>query len=676
MLARRTWLLPVLTLALAAGAVAQAKPHRGLDPSNLDTTCAPCQDFYHFANGGWIKRTTLPPAFANWGSFAELTDRNDSTLRKIVDRLAATAPANPTTNEQKLGAFYASCMDSSQAESAGITPLNTELDSIRALNSPGDAIAEIARLHQMGTGALFGFGASPDFKNSSQYLAAVTQGGLGLPDRDYYTRTDSAGAAVRNAYATYVTETFRLLGDAIPDSATDHVMLLETALAKASLTRVQRRDPNTNYHKITLAQADSITPHLEWGAFLKAAGTPSTDTINIGQPSFFKSMDSLLANAPVAAWRDYLRWHLVRQAAPWLSSPYVLNNFRYLQAVSGVKEQQPRWRRCVGAANGLMGDALGQAYVREAFTPAARARALAMVNNLIAALDARLHTLEWMSDTTRQRALTKLHAFSKKIGYPDTWRDYAGLMVDKGPFIGNAERAQAFATARNFGRVGKAVDRTEFRMTPPTVNAQYSPTWNDITFPAGILQPPFFDPQADDAVNYGGMGAVIGHEMTHGFDDQGRQFDAQGNLRDWWTPDDATRFKARAQRVVDQFDSYTVVDSATHVQGRLTLGEDIADLGGLKVAYAAFQMSLKGKKHPLKIDGFTPEQRFFLAWAQIWRSKATDQSLRNQVVTDPHAPAVWRVMGPLSNLPEFAQAFGCKKGDVMVRADSLRAEIW
>ncbi len=643
MLARRTWLAPVLALALATGAAAQAKQHRGLDPANLDTTCAPCQDFYKFANGGWIKRTVLPPAFASWGSFAELSDRNDSTLQKIVVRLAAAAPANPTTNEQKLGAFYASCMDSTQAESAGITPLKDELDRIAAIKTTGDVLAEIARLHQSGTGALFGFNAAPDFKNSSLYIAGASQGGLGLPDRDYYTRSDSAGTAVRGAYATYVTETFRLLGDAIADSATDHVMLIETALAKMSLTRVQRRDPNANYHKMTLAQADSITPHLEWGAFLKAAGTPYTDTINIGQPSFFKGTDSLLTSLPVAAWRDYLRWHLVRQAAPWLSSPYVLNNFRYLQAVSGVKEQQPRWKRCVGAANGLMGDALGQAYVHEAFTPAARARALAMVNNLIAALDARLHTLEWMSDTTRQQALIKLRAFSKKIGYPDTWRDYSGLVIDKGPFI---------------------------------ANAQYSPTWNDITFPAGILQPPFFDPQADDAVNYGGMGAVIGHEMTHGFDDQGRQFDAQGNLRDWWTPGDATRFKARAQRVIDQFDSYTVVDSATHVQGRLTLGEDIADLGGLKIAYAAFQMSLKGKSRPPKIDGLTPEQRFFLTWAQIWRNKATDQSLRNQVVTDPHAPAVWRVMGPLSNLPEFARAFGCKAGDVMVRADSLKAEIW
>jgi putative endopeptidase len=672
---RRRLLVLAVLLAVPGLTAAQAA-HHGLDPANLDTTCAPCTDFYRFANGGWISRTALPPAFASWGSFTELADRNDSTLKKIVDRLAAAAPAKPTTSDQKLGAFYASCMDSTQIEQAGTTPLNGELGRIGEIRTLSDVVTEIARLHQNGRGTLFGFGGSPDYKNSSHNIAGASQGGLGLPDRDYYTRTDSAGTAVRNAYATYVTQMFQLLGDAIPDSATDHVMLLETALAKTSLTRVQRRDPNANYHKMALAQADSLTPHFEWAAFLKTAGAPAADSINIGQPQFFKGMDSLLANVPVAVWRDYLRWHLVRQAAPWLSSPFVLANFHYLQAVSGVKEQQPRWKRCVGIANGLLGDALGQAYVRQAFTPEARARALAMVNNLIAALDDRLHTLEWMSDTTRQQALTKLHAFSKKIGYPDTWRDYSALVIDRGALLANVERAQAFATARNFTRIGKPVDKDEFRMTPPTVNAQYSPTWNDITFPAGILQPPFFDPQADDAVNYGGMGAVIGHEMTHGFDDQGRQFDAQGNLRDWWTPEDATRFKARAQRVVDQFDSYTVVDSATHVNGRLTLGEDIADLGGLKVAYAAFQKALAGKPRPPLIDGYTPEQRFFLAWAQIWRSKATDQSLRNQVVTDPHAPAVWRVMGPLSNLPEFARAFGCKAGDVMVRADSLRAEIW
>jgi len=379
---------------------------------------------------------------------------------------------------------------------------------------------------------------------------------------------------------------------------------------------------------------------------------------------------------PLADWRAYLRWHAARHLSPWLSSPFVDANFQFQRALTGVKEQQPRWKRCIQAANQMMGDALGEAYVQQTFTPEARRRALAMVDNLIAALDDRLHTLEWMSDTTRLRALAKLRAFGKKIGYPDKWRDYGKLSIDRGDLVGNVVRAQTFNTARTLSRIGLPLDRAEWRMTPPTVNATYSPSFNDITFPAGILQAPFFDPAADDAVNYGGMGAVIGHEMTHGFDDQGRQFDAEGNLRDWWTPDDAEHFKDRAARVAAQFSGYTVVDSATRVNGRLTLGENIADLGGLKVAYAAFERSLAGKPRPANIDGLTPEQRFFLAWAQIWRNKATDPYLRNQVVTDPHAPARWRVMGPLSNLKEFAEAFGCKAGDPMVRADSVKATIW
>ncbi|HZI22695.1 MAG TPA: M13 family metallopeptidase, partial [Gemmatimonadales bacterium] len=469
-----------------------------------------------------------------------------------------------------------------------------------------------------------------------------------------------------------------LLGDAPAraDSEAQHILAIETALARASFTRVERRDPSANYHKLTLAAADSVTPHFAWAAFLKDAGAPATAEINIGQPRFFGAMDSLLATVPLADWRAYLRWHATRHLAPWLSAPFVDASFQFQRAVTGVKEQQPRWKRCIQAANAMMGDALGQAYVKQAFTPAARARALDMVNHLIAALDDRLHTLEWMSDTTRARALEKLRAFGKKIGYPDKWRDYSKLHVERGDLVGNVVRAQTFNQAWSLARIGKSLDRAQWRMTAPTVNATYSASYNDITFPAGILQAPFFDPEADDAVNYGGMGAVIGHEMTHGFDDQGRQFDAAGDLRDWWTPDDAQRFKERAGRVASQFDSYTVVDSSTHVNGRLTLGEDIADLGGLKIAYAAFERSLAGKPRPPKIDGLTAEQRFFLAWAQIWRNKATDQYLRNQVVTDPHAPARWRVMGPLSNLPEFAQAFGCKAGEEMVRADSLKATIW
>ena len=670
----------LLALAILGFAVAPlaAQGHHGLDPANLDTTCAPCQDFYRFANGGWLARTALPPEYPSYGSFTELVERNNQTLHAIVDRLAATAPATPKTAEQKLGAFYASCMDSTAIERAGADPLKNELARLDALASRADLSRALARGHHHGWDPLFNFGGTPDFKNSTMVIAAASQGGLGLPDRDYYVRDDSTARNLRGAYLEYISRTLGLVGDApaVADSEAHRIVNLETALARASLTRVERRDPNANYHKLALAAADSVTPNLAWPAFLKEAGAPATGAINIGQPRFFRAMDSLIAAVPLADWRAYLRWHFARHLAPWLSTPFVDASFRYQQAVSGVKEQQPRWKRCIQAANFMLGDALGEAYVKETFTPDARRRARDMVDHLVAALDDRLHTLEWMGDSTRAQAVGKLRAFGKKIGYPDKWRDYSKLLIDKHDFAGNVVRAQTFATARDLGRIDKPLDKSEWRMTAPTVNATYSPSFNDITFPAGILQAPFFDPAADDAVNYGGMGAVIGHEMTHGFDDQGRQFDAQGNLRDWWTADDAQRFKDRASRVAAQFDAYTVVDSSTHVNGRLTLGENIADLGGLKIAYAAFERSLAGKPRPAPIDGFTPEQRFFLAWAQIWRAKATDQYLRNQVVVDPHAPAQWRGMAALSNLKEFAEAFECKPGDPMVRADSLKATIW
>ncbi|HKW39602.1 MAG TPA: M13 family metallopeptidase, partial [Gemmatimonadales bacterium] len=639
---------------------------------------APCQDFYRYANGGWLVRTPLPPEYASYGSFVELIDRNNQTLHGIVDSLAAKVPARPKPTDQKLGAFYTSCMDSAAVEAAGAKPLANELSRIDGIQSPGDVVQTLARGHHHGWDPLFNFGATPDFKNSTMVIAAAAQGGLGLPDRDYYVRADSTARALRTAYLAYASRGLQLLGDApaTADSEAQRILALETALAQASLTRVERRDPSANYHKLTLAAADSVTPHFAWAAFLRDAGAPATSTINIGQPRFFHAADSLITAVPVAHWRAYLRWHFTRHLVPWLSSPFVNAGFEFQRALTGVQQQQPRWKRCIQTANAMMGDALGQAYVKQAFTPAARARALAMVDDLVAALDDRLHTLEWMGDSTRARAIAKLRAFGKKIGYPDSWRDYSKLEIDRADLAGNVVRAQTFNTARDLRRIDKPLDPRDWRMTAPTVNASYNPSYNDITFPAGILQPPFYDPAADDAVNYGGMGAVIGHEMTHGFDDQGRQFDAQGNLSDWWTPDDAQRFKDRASRVAAQFDSYTVVDSGTHVNGRLTLGENIADLGGLKVAYAAFQRSLAGKPRPPNIDGLTAEQRFFLAWAQIWRARQTDQYLRNQVVTDPHAPARWRVMGPLSNLAEFAKAFGCKEGDGMVRADSLKATIW
>ena len=673
----RFYLIAGAALLVASTAAAQAHP--GLDPANFDTTCAPCRDFYQFANGGWIAHTTRPADQSRWGAFGELQERNQTLLKGIVEQLAASSPAHPKTAPEKLGAYYASCMDTAQSDRAGITPIEPQLRQIAGIKTTADAFRTIAEMSQDGGGGgFFGFGGGADVKNAQMNIASAFQGGLGLPDQAYYFRHDSAAGAIRDAYKAHISRTLQLLGDApaSADSQAEHIFALETALAKVSFTRIQRRDPNANYHKMALTAADSLTPHLEWKAFLKDAGFPAVDSIDIGQPSFFSGMDSIVAATPVTDIRAYLRWHVVRAASPLLTTAFRNEAFRYSTALTGVSVQQPRWKTCLGAAGQGLPDAVTTAFIAKAFSPEAKARALAMVNNLIAALDDRLHTLDWMSDSTRQAALVKLRAYRKKIGYADKLKDYAQIDIDHGSFALNQQRIARWNRAFRLSQIGKPVDHNEFSMNGPTVNANYSPTDNAITFPAGILQPPFFDPNADDAVNYGGMGAVIGHEMTHGFDDQGRQFDAQGNLHDWWTPADASAFKARADLVARQFDSYTVVDSATHVQGRLVLGESIADLGGLKIAYAAYQRSLAGKPHPAPIDGYTAEQRFFLAYAQIWREVATDQFLRNQVATDPHAPARWRVMGPLSNLPEFAAAFHCAPGDPMVRPDSLRAAIW
>jgi putative endopeptidase len=673
----RFYLLAGAALIVASTAAAQAHP--GLDPANVDTTCAPCKDFNQFANGGWVAHTTRPADQARWGAFSELSNRNQTILKGVVEQLALTAPAHPKTSEQKLGAFYASCMDTAQSDRAGTTPIKPALDRIAGIKTNADAFAVIAWMNKEGgAGGFFGLNGGADVKNAQMTIAQAQQGGLGLPDQAFYSRTDSAAGAIRTAYQSHISRMFQLLGDApaSADTQAAHIFALETALAHVSTSRIARRDPNANYHKMPIAAADSLTPHLEWRNFMTASGIPAVDSINIGQPGFFKAMDSIVAATPIADIKSYLRWHVIRGTAPQLSTAFRNEAFRYSTALSGVSVQQPRWKTCLQAANFGLPDAVTQAFIAKAFSPAARARARVMVENLIAALEARLHTLEWMSDSTRQAALVKLKAYGRKIGYADKFRDYATVEIDKGPYALNAQRVAAYARSWRIAQIGKPVDHTFFSMTGPTVNANYNPTDNAITFPAGILQPPFFDPNADDAVNYGGMGAVIGHEMTHGFDDQGRQFDAVGNLHDWWTPQDAAAFKSRADKVANQFDGYTVVDSVTHVEGRLVLGESIADLGGLKIAYTAWQRSLAGKPHPAAIDGYTAEQRFFLAYAQIWREVATDQYLRNQVATDVHAPARWRVMGPLSNMPEFAAAFHCQAGDPMVRPDSVRAAIW
>ena len=671
--------LSVLALALAipAGAQGTYRQTVPLDPVNLDRTANACVDFYQFANGGWVKNNPIPAAYSRWGSFDELSENNQATLTKILERAAADADAKQATASKMLGTYYQSCMDSSAAERLGAAPLKPRLARIAAINTRADLQREIARLHREGVPVLFGFGSTQDSKNSTSVIGGAFQGGLGLPDRDYYTKTDPASAAIRTSYVAYMRKMFQLAGETQPQATTDadKVMSIETSLANASLTRVEQRDPVTTYNYRTPAQLATMTPHFDWNRYFTDLGSPNVPAVDVQSPKFFAAVDNLIATVPISDLKAYLRWKVIRSSAPLLSSAFVNEDFNFSRTLSGAKEQLPRYKRCTRATDAGLRDALGQAYVAENFTPDAKARALEMVHNLEAVFQERLTSLPWMSDSTRQQAVVKLHAYAEKIGYPEKWRDYSTLHIRPGSFLNNVTAVREYERQRDLNMIGKPLDRTQWGMTPSTVNAYYNPQMNEIVFPAGILQPPFFSATADDAVNYGGMGSVIGHEMGHGFDDQGAQYDPQGNLKNWWSADDLAKFKQRTTLIADQFSGYTVLDSV-HVNGRLTLGENAADLGGLSVAYAALQKALAGKPRPPLIDGLTPEQRFFLAWAQIWRSNTTPETTRLLVNTDPHSPGRWRTNGPLSNMPEFAQAYGCKPGDPMVRPDSVRATLW
>ncbi|HEX6628273.1 MAG TPA: M13 family metallopeptidase, partial [Gemmatimonadaceae bacterium] len=668
-------------LALISGSAAaqsavpmQTKP---LDPANLDRSASACTDFYQFANGGWTKSHPVPPAYSVWGSFAELSENNQSNLLTILRNAAASGDKQANADLDKLATYYSSCMDSAATERAGYQPIQSELDRVAAISNRAQLEAEVARLHSQGISAVFGFGAQQDAKNSTQVIAGIRQGGLSLPDRDYYLNQEKRYADIRANYTDHVAKMFQLVGESDAQAAADaqRVIALETSLARPARSRVELRDPNRNYNRMTAAELAQLAPGFGWPRFFTGEGRADISTINVQNPEFVKAVDSLMASVPLQDWKAYLRWRILDTAAPTLSSSFVNEDFRFGSTLSGAKEQLPRDKRCTRATDLGLRDALGQAYVAQYFTPQAKARALEMVTNLQSVFNERLGTRDWMSDSTKTMAAGKLAAFNKKIGYPDKWRDYSTLTVKSGPFYNNALAVRAYERKRDLAKIGQPLDRTDWGMTPPTVNAYYNPQLNEIVFPAGIMQPPFFDPKADDAVNYGGMGAVIGHEMTHGFDDQGAQFDAQGNLRNWWTASDLDKFKKGTGLVASQFDSYTVLDSV-HVNGRLTLGENLADLGGLSIAYAALEKALAQKGRPPLIDGFTPEQRFFLAWAQIWRSNSTPEALRLRINTDPHSPARWRTNGPLSNMPEFAAAWGCKPGDPMVRPDAVRPVIW
>jgi len=666
-----------LCAAIPAGAQTTYRQTVPIDPVNIDRAANACQDFYQFANGGWLRNNPLPAAYSRWGSFDELGEKNQAALTSILQSASADADAKQATAYRMLGMYYGNCMDSAAAERAGATPLQPELNRITAINDRVALQREIANLQLNGVPAVFGFGSTQDAKNSTSVIGGAVQGGLGLPDRDYYFKADPASQEIRKNYVTHIQRMLELGGISPAQAATDaqRVMAFETALAAPARTRVELRDPEANYNYRTSAQLASMTPNFNWSRYFADLGRPDIPAVDVQNPKFFATVDSLIANAPLSDWKAYLRWKTIKDAAPTLSTAFVNEDFSFNKTLSGTREMLPRYKRCTRAADFGLRDALGQAYVEQNFTPSAKARALEMVHNIEAVLRDRINSIPWMSEATRRQALVKLAAFTEKIGYPEKWRDYSTLAINKGPFLANVYAVNRYENKRDLDMIGKPVDRTQWGMTPPTVNAYYNPSMNEIVFPAGILQPPFFSATADDAVNYGGMGSVIGHEMSHGFDDQGAQFDPQGNLKNWWSEADLAAFKQRTGLVTTQFDEYMVLDTV-HVQGKLTLGENIADLGGLNIAYAALQKSMQGKPRPPLIDGFTPEQRFFLAWAQIWRQNITPQNQRQRIMTDPHSPGRWRTNGPVSNMPEFAAAFGCKAGDPMVRGDAVRASIW
>jgi putative endopeptidase len=667
--------LAVAALGLAAASPALAQT--GINPANIDKSVSPCDDFFHYASGNWLKNNPVPPAESRWGSFNELADRNNATQKAILEELARNSgTAAKGTNAQKVGDFYAAAMDTVAIEKAGLTYLKPYLDRIMAIKTLPEMQKFLADPKAQAGSVWFNSGVGQDEKISTQYAVQFYQGGLSLPNRDYYLKDDARSKNIRAAALTYLTSTFKRLGDSDAAAAANAatVMRIETRLAKASKSPVDLRDPQANYNKMSVAQATKEFPNLNLPLMLKENHLGAAKEVIVGQPEFLKEVSTMLAAEPIADQQQYLRFHLVSSVTSALPKAFGDDAFRFSQVLSGAKQQQPRWKRMLRSTDGALGEAFGQLYVDKAFSPAAKAKAKEMIENLRKAYAERIMATDWMSAATKKEALVKLNAFVVKIGYPDKWKDYSKLNINRQSYLQDVLAARTWATEDNLSKFGKPIDRTEWGMTPPTVNAYYNPPMNEIVFPAGILQAPFYDPKADDAVNYGGIGAVIGHEMTHGFDDQGRQYDSKGNLRDWWTKEDGDKFNAKAAMVGKQYDAFMPLDSV-HVNGKLTMGENLADLGGLTIAYQAFQKTAQAKAAK-PIDGFTPNQRFFLAWGQIWRTNIRPEAARQQVLTDPHSPAQFRTNGPLMNMPEFYQAFGCKPTDKMERPAAEQARIW
>ncbi|HEV2671238.1 MAG TPA: M13 family metallopeptidase [Gemmatimonadales bacterium] len=672
--------LPRLLAAQTDTLSAQFPPLKVVDLRWTDTTVSACVDFSKYANGAWLAHDTIPAAYASSGVTRDMSDRNELVVRSVLEDAAARRNSfPPDSTPRKLGTFYATCMDSTAIEAAGVSPIRSWLQSIDSIRTHDRLLAEIARLQVRGVNVGFRYFPDADPHDAAHYITWLHQGGLGLPDRDYYVAQGARADSTRQAFVDHVVKMLRLVGQDSTSAAraAAQVMVLETSLAQSALTRVERRDPAKTDHPMSPAELAALTPRLAWPRYFRAIGlTVPVTKVNAAAPAFLKRVDSLLVAVPLATWRAYLTYHAIAAAAPWLSTPFVTEDFAFRSRFTGARALLPRWKRCLREADGDIGEALGQAYVAKTFPPQARARARAVIDDIRAAFHERLQRLTWMSDSTRAQALDKLARMREKIGYPDVWRDYTRLTVSEGSFVLNVARANAFEWQRTVNRPGAPVDTTEWGITVPTVNAYYDASKNEMVFPAGALMPQTFDASADDGANYGSLGGSwAGHELTHGFDDEGRHYDARGNLRDWWQPSDSTHFVQQAALVEQQFNGYIQIDTF-HVNGKLTEGENIADWGGLLVGYDALQKALSRNGRPGLIEGYTPEQRYFLAYAQSWRVHTRPEQLRTRVTVDPHAPEQWRVNGPLSNIPAFAQAFGCKDGDSMVRPKDKVPSIW
>lgn len=657
---------------------AESASASGIDLKAMDTSANPCTNFYQYACGAWRQANPIPPDRSRWSRFNELSDRNLSIERGILEK-AAVPGAKRTALEQKIGDYYSACMDEKTIEAKGTQPIEPVLKTIRGLSSKADLVKATAELHQNGVRVLFGFGVGPDRKNSKENIANIDQGGLGLPDRDYYLKTDAKSVELRGQYEQHVRAMLELLAKSEGRPASDAgpqaqaVLRIETALAKASLDRVKRRNPDLTYHKLTMAELVTLTPDFDWKQYFAAINLPPVQSLNVGVPDFFKALDDTIQQTSLEDWKEYLIWHVLDTNARLLPHAFEQERFHFdEQIMSGVKEMQARWKSCVTSSDRALGEALGQKFVEVAFSGPSKAKALQLVGEIEKEMSKDIHDAAWMSAATKDQALTKLNEVSNKIGYPEKWKDYTSVQVERSDYFGDSLRARQFEIKRNQAKLGKPVDKSEWGMTPPTVNAYYSPQQNNINFPAGILQPPFYNAKADDAVNYGAIGVVIGHELTHGFDDQGRRFDGAGNLRDWWSAADAKAFETRADCVVQEYGGFSPV-SGVSLNGKLTLGENAADNGGIRLAYAALMDSLATHVLP-KMDGFTPQQRFFVGYAQIWCENATEQQSRLLANTDPHSPGQFRVNGVLQNVPEFGQAYGCKVGDPMIAKDPCR--VW